>query len=176
MTLSRDAGTQQEIVQHFADEATEFCELIEDPSALTSVQFVHKSADLLVTLYQVGLALPELDAADEIVAQQVTLKPDAHLYPQVAEKLGKHNTYWQLPDPYDHGVPTAGDLAEDLTEIYSELKTGLLAFNKGAEEDILLSIWHWKFFFMVHWGGHTVDALRALHALIANNLMSDQHL
>ncbi len=61
------------------------------------------------------------------------------------------------------GDPTVGDLADDLLDIYTDLKTGLLHYSDG---NIPHAVWHWKWTWAVHWGRHATSALRAMHCFM----------
>lgn len=56
--------------------------------------------------------------------------------------------------------PTVSDLADDLSDIYSDLLRGLELFRARSPAE---AAWYWRFHFTVHWGAHLVGALRALH-------------
>jgi len=63
--------------------------------------------------------------------------------------------------------PTTGDLADDLADIYRDLKPGLVAWELSTDnylEDILFQWTHYGH--IHHWGRHAVDAMRALHWLV----------
>jgi hypothetical protein len=56
-------------------------------------------------------------------------------------------------------------LSDDLADIWLDLKHGLLALDDRARpEDVT---WEWRFGFYAHWGRHATEALRALHARLA---------
>jgi hypothetical protein len=69
--------------------------------------------------------------------------------------------------PYgkDAGDAVFIPLADDLADIWADLKQGLLALDAGAPpEDVT---WEWRLLFYAHWGRHATVALRALHARLA---------
>ena len=58
-----------------------------------------------------------------------------------------------------------GSLADDLTGVYLDLKSGLDQLRSGVpNRDV---IWEWRFTFWSHWGEHAVNALRIIHARLA---------
>jgi hypothetical protein len=58
-------------------------------------------------------------------------------------------------------------LGDDLVDICRDLKRGLLALDAGAlGEDVT---WEWRFGFYTHWGRHATEALRVLHARLADS-------
>jgi hypothetical protein len=58
-----------------------------------------------------------------------------------------------------------GSLADDLTDIYCELKAGLSLL----EEEPSLARDNWRTGYRLHWGQHLVDASRHLYELGARN-------
>jgi hypothetical protein len=57
-----------------------------------------------------------------------------------------------------------GDLADDLMDIYCDLK-GLRYCDDGHT---FQAVFHWSFTFAVHWGRHATSALRALHCYLVD--------
>jgi Domain of unknown function (DUF5063) len=52
-----------------------------------------------------------------------------------------------------------GSLADDLADIYRDLKKGLILSEKTSAEDAL---WNWRLHFDFHWGNHAMSALKAI--------------
>ena len=71
--------------------------------------------------------------------------------------------YYSCVDP--HVVPGeeffVGDLADDLADIWRDLKKGLAAYRAG---DVAAAEGIWLFNFNAHWGRHAADALLALQS------------
>ncbi|MCU7805774.1 MAG: DUF5063 domain-containing protein [Candidatus Thiodiazotropha sp. (ex Lucinoma borealis)] len=74
----------------------------------------------------------------------------------------RFNYYRVVDDPekIPGDQPSAGDLADDLRDIYVDLKSGLASFDAGdinqAEED-------WRTSFYLHWGQHATNVISVLH-------------
>ena len=116
---------------------------------------------LLVELYASGLALPQSPASGEDVeADEVS---DA-VWKAIYGRLGSlpFNCYGVVLEP--HAVPpgeaVVGDVADDLADIYRDIKNGLSLWDHGYEVE---AVWHWRFHFGFHWGRHAADAIRVLH-------------
>jgi len=45
--------------------------------------------------------------------------------------------------------------------MYKDVKKGIFLFERKKQKE---AFWNWKFHFKTHWGGHAVDAIRALHS------------
>ena len=56
----------------------------------------------------------------------------------------------------DNRDSRGGWLTDDLFDIWSDLKDGLLLLDAGAKETDV--VWEWRFLFWAHWGGHAVGA------------------
>jgi hypothetical protein len=61
--------------------------------------------------------------------------------------------------------PVTGDLADDLADIYRDIKKGLDLYETGHVTEAL---WDWNQSFHSHWGRHATSALHALHAYAAD--------
>jgi hypothetical protein len=78
--------------------------------------------------------------------------------------------YWL---EYDHpddtntdGEHRTGSLADDLTDIYFELKRGLNMLDAAGPDEVAHL---WELGFKEHWGQHLVDAERHLYSLKIND-------
>ncbi len=92
------------------------------------------------------------------------------LFSQLRSKLGELDMYWleydeisELASDIDH---RSGSLADDLTDIYFELKRGLNMLDAAGMDEVAHL---WEIGFKQHWGQHLVDAERHLYTLRANN-------
>ncbi len=92
------------------------------------------------------------------------------LFSQLRIQLGERDTYWlEFDDPAAAAVDMehrSGSLADDLTDIYFELKRGLNMLDAAGPD----SVAHlWERGFRCHWGQHLVDAERHLYSLRVHN-------
>ena len=62
--------------------------------------------------------------------------------------------------------PTIGDIADDIADIFHDVREGLWYFDRGQVRD---AAWEWAFGFQSHWGRHAACAIRALHAYLAEH-------
>jgi hypothetical protein len=157
----------------FVNTATRFCILLEHPVRERDLWL----ADLLTTLSAVYASAPHVrdiplpDPGDHI-PQSFRLTNDEWnaLYTHLKHTLGEHARY------HAHFSPTAaappddpaeGDLADDLADIYRDLKPGISAWNTGDDRYLQDILYQWAHYGHVHhWGKHAVNAMRALHALV----------
>lgn len=150
------------VLTDFSEVARLFCDWAEKGS-LTSEQAQQHLADLHACILRVQLLTPEGEGDCEdfltnedwkrIYNRFQTLEP--HIY---------RNVYDPLED--QPGVDIA-PLADDLADIYRDVKEGLVLFDRGLFEE---AIWQWRYNFQIHWGRHLTAALTALHAHTAGPL------
>lgn len=168
----------------FAALAEQFCGVVEDHASYSAEHFLCAVHPLLAQLYAAGLGLPATDilfdeepedSERDVEGPDLDRDPDpdrmAHeewrtLFDALTAKLGKPGYYREIHDPYDppEQPEVMGSLADDLSDIYGDLRTGLRKWQRGESGGALRA---WRFDFESHWGQHAVDALRAIHARAA---------
>ncbi len=76
--------------------------------------------------------------------------------------------YESRQDPFDLGdhEHEVGDLADDLADIWRDLKRGLELYDSNER---VTAAAEWKFGFEAHWGRHATAALYALHCWLVDN-------
>lgn len=165
---------QSDSVGAFVETVTEYCALVEDVGSLQSAAFARRVAALLAQLYQAAIILPDLGIGREDDSRDVLPAHQAEgVKESIAAAFGKSDVYWHLYSPYEVEAPVASSLGDDLAGIYRELKAGIAVYSRGASEDTAQAVWEWRFGFQHHWGRHAVNALRAIHSLIADSLLDD---
>ncbi len=116
---------------------------------------------LLSNLYAKALELPDCEATDMLETDEI---PDID-YNAIHKQFSKipFQYYREIFHPLniENEEPVMGDIADDLADIYKDLKDGLWYINNGSELD---AVYYWKFTFGIHWGKHATGALSALHS------------
>src|SRR3546814_1634307 len=114
-------------LQHFAEAAMSFCSWAEttpsepEAGALTALEH-------LSMLYQLALALPELFGEQE--PPEITRDEWQQIYVRFGSM--PFNYYALCFDPQElEAKPVVADLADDLADIWRDLKRGLLLFQAG---------------------------------------------
>jgi hypothetical protein len=150
------------------DLAQRYCLLIES-SGPRRPGWLREVAELLPLLHA---AIATLVAAGTFSRQSVELTPDLdarfELFSHLRGLLGDRDGYWLEFDRVDDCHAMTGSLADDLTDIYCELKHGL----RSADEDPDRAIRGWLNGYECHWGRHLVDAERHLALLESQHRLS----
>ncbi|MGV6825748.1 MAG: DUF5063 domain-containing protein [bacterium] len=150
--------------QFFVQTAREYCGLIE------GIQ--DGKQDNLTWLRQVNQLLPRLHAAisahgwpgaGEGAPFEVDLEARFELFSRLHGILGDMDAYWMEYDVVQGDQHKSGSLADDLTDIYCELKHGLGQLEMDRNEDSIFNDWHQGY--RLHWGKHLIDAERHLYEL-----------
>jgi len=126
-------------------------------------------------LKDVVFLLPRLHAAVASVAvpssafgqmNAVDLDERFELFSRLRKLLADRDAYWLEFDRASEGADgMTGSLADDLTDIYCELKLGLRLYD----QDPVCAVTVWAVGFDSHWGRHLVDAERHLARLAAED-------
>jgi hypothetical protein len=153
---------QEELMQV----AQEYCALIE--------QIDDNEKEIFPALIQL---LPRLHASIQVFADEkdgdchvkdADLDARFELFSRLRQLLGERDGYWLEYDVRSNEECKSGSLADDLTDIYCELKSGLLSLEEKIK-DKDAAIDDWRCGFKVHWGKHLVDAEKHLYDLQASN-------
>lgn len=145
--------------------AREYCDLIEAAEDANG-QWLQRLLELLPRLHAAMAALGPL-ANERSEPMRVDLDARFDLFTRLRQLLGERDAYWMQFDVGQDGQQMSGSLADDLTDIYCELKYGLMRLDSDKDPDTTLE--GWRYGYQVHWGQHLVDAERHLYELSARD-------
>jgi hypothetical protein len=142
--------------------ARNYCELVESLQK-GNTQWLQEVASLLPRLHE---AVNALNMPTPRNTHYTTADLDARfeLYTFLRHELGERDGYWMEFDMVGDEI-MSGSLADDLTDIYFELKSGLMLLDGEPEQ--AAEDWHKGFH--LHWGQHLLDAERHLFDLNIRN-------
>ncbi|HVH47991.1 MAG TPA: DUF5063 domain-containing protein [Labilithrix sp.] len=146
-------------VAAFVRAAYDFCAFVETSDKLTLPDRIASAREQLLVLYAAGAKLPSVE---RVTSYQAPTYPIPERWPGFED----HDTYWEVYDPYQQEDPVAGSLADDVLDVYHDVRKGMWFWEKNEWAD---AVWEWRFSFDSHWGDHAVDALRALHRACARH-------
>jgi len=137
-----------------------FCAQVEHPDE-SPAQWVQELAQLLPRLQAAVVALQTVEESQPLAGR---VDPDARfeLFSRLARRLGDLDGYRLEFDDLHQGALLTGSLADDLTDIYFDLREGL-NWVARADPDHAASVWRHSY--RVHWGQHLVDANRHLYTI-----------
>lgn len=149
-------------LNNFAEVARRYCDWVEgefrDPR-----QALREARLLLAELQLAAVRLPTTDSVGEEEAIGLSPEEWSHFFRKFSDL--PLNGYWDVSNPIEETKPTFHSLADDLAEIYQQVKAGLSLFDKQHYAE---SAWEWRFNFQVNWGRHLVSAQRALYQYLSD--------
>ena len=153
----------------FKAEAERFLALMDAAEPAPRDELFADLAASLSALYATAMTLPDPSPITDMDGP-MTHEEWGAVFARVQSLLGKDDSYWTVvpfggdgaDDPDERLV---GSLADDLADIYRDLRDGFLLLAAGTPEDDV--VWGWRHSFWSHWGEHAVNALRIIHRHLA---------
>lgn len=167
MDISQVVYSSQVI--EFVAVANEFCSFAENAVSFSKRDFLQKSARILPLLYYKASLLPVVDSAfEEGNEKYVTENQYEFIRLSIISKLGSHNDYQEVYDPVyrESDEATYGSIAEDIADIYQDLKDFIMVYRVGTVEIMQEALFEIRTRFEQYWGQRLVNALRVIHSLI----------
>jgi hypothetical protein len=177
------ASSFRDIATRFGVVAQRYCTLVDAAANLDKDQFLLQVYRTLPDLIGEAAGLPDTDPwernkeddenndfPDKTPTARMSVKEWGLLYNFLKEKLGQDDLYWTVFDPAsENNEVLRGTLADDIVDIYRDLKEPLLLMDRDAITPDL-AIWKWRLLFCSHWGDHAISALRTIHNLLDEKL------
>ena len=115
-------------VLEFIEIATGFCLLLENHHRKAQVRFLQEAFILLAQLSYSGMKLPEIKKLIDYDVPSMPYERWNDMYQSLKSKIGQFDTYYQVSDPYDidDRKPMQSTISDDLSDIYRDIKPGLL--------------------------------------------------
>ena len=145
--------------------ARHYCALIENSGSENEAWLTHV-AEILPKLHA---AIVSIKVSHESKGEDEVMDLDSRfdLYVQLKGLLGDNDSYWMEFDVTSDSQQMSGSLADDLTDIYYELKHGLDLLTDGTTAEPFKVLEDWSRGYRMHWGQHLLDAERHLYSLDA---------
>ncbi len=140
--------------------ARQYCSLIDNVSK-TGDDWLLPLCGLLPRLHAAVAALQD-PGGNDMPLELADLDARFELFSRLHEELGRRDSYWLEFDQQS----MSGSLADDLTDIYFELKRGLQLLDAVSADEVAHL---WQAGYQQHWGQHLVDAERHLYSLKVNH-------
>lgn len=163
----------------FVTVAVQYCAYIESITDITQQELTDKLTKLLPFLYMKTSLVPDTAMTSEEEVEITVTEAD---YNYIMAKLyaiyGKDDTYLEvfMEDMKYSDTPISASIAEDLTDIYQDLKNAITIYERGITENMNDALYVCIENFKTYWGQKLVNVLRALHMLkytVEDNLLED---
>ena len=165
----------------FTEIAREFCAAIDFAHEIDRTAFLVRIYRILPRLIGEAIELPALNLSDEGDEeedststarknhQRLTDTQWNEFYELLKEKFGDWTLYLQVFDPTKDKEAIFGSLADDLADIYRDLKK-VLTLREDDHSPVQNALWQWRFDYYVHRGHHAINALNAIHSRLEDLL------
>jgi hypothetical protein len=162
---------EQGTVRHLTRVAREYCAFIESFDAEEDADFssfIMQLSQLLPRLHMAVATLADAEATEDLLAG-IDPEKRFQLYSRLHSAFGDLDAYWMEFDVGRDWQEQSGSLADDLADIYWELKAGLERLE--TDQTPLPTLRCWGAGYRLHWGQHLVDAERHLYGLRARRAL-----
>ena len=140
-----------EVAVRFGVVAKKFCSIVDSASDIDRTEFVAQVYRILPKLIDEAIEMPDVEPTDN-QQRRSPLEVQRHewqrLYKTLKEKLGDWDLYRQVFDPTKDSEAIFGSLADDIRDIYRDLKKGL-ELKKTYPSQPEAAVWEWRFGFYV---------------------------
>lgn len=161
--LDRVIDSMSNAIDRFALAARAFIVWAESPGTDDPHAEATFARASVIALIAAAIELPGGDCDNE--APDI---PDEE-YQRIYKRLGAlpFNYYSECFNPLavPPEEPVVADLADDLADIWRDVRGGLLLYESGSPEG---AAWYWSNHFSFHWGHHATAALYALQTWFAD--------
>lgn len=168
MGKSSDPVFSRNVVE-FVAVANEFCKYQEHAAEIKGDEMLRILQRILPFLYLKASLLPALDPFFEDGNEKFVTESDwFRTHDILREKFGTANDYLEVFDERmkDTEGPVVASLAENMADIYQDLKDFLLLYQTGTKEVMNDAVWECRQNFENYWGQKLVNSLRAIHRFI----------
>lgn len=170
----------------FSAVAHRFCAVVDSAAGFEKKELLSQFYPILPKLIDEAIHLPDVELSDSDeqiekktsgasrrMATRQSQQEWGQLYNLLKERLGDWDLYWQVFDPTEDSEAIYGSLADDLADIYRDVKEGIVLRETG-EVPVENIVWTWRLTFGFHWGKHAMDALRTIHFRLENAAMAEE--
>lgn len=158
--------SSEQKIEAFAQSVRMYCQWAEEAPSNPADE-IKLALKFLSDLYGKAIQLPQIKVAGGIEPNKVSEDNRQQVYKRFGSLPFNH--YSQIFNPLvcPPEEPVIGDLADDLSDIYGDLRMGLSLYDGGHQQ---AAAWEWQLHFRIHWGRHLVAALYAMHCYAEENL------
>lgn len=156
-------------VVEFVAVANEYCKYAEHAGELKGDEMLRILQRLLPLLYLKASLLPELEPFFGDENEKFVTESDWYRINDAFKNLfGTANDYLELYDEkyIESETPVPSSLAENMADIYQDIKDFLLLYQTGTQEVMNDAVWECRLNFENIWGQKLVNALKAIHKFI----------
>lgn len=155
-------------VVEFAASANEYCKYLEGTKDIHGIEILKVMQRLLPFIYLRASLLPMLEPVLEEGSEKTVTEFDwTRMHDNLLAKMGNNDPFPVIVsagDPAD-GLYT-GSIAENLSDIYQDLKNFITSYKSGNDEVMNDAVWEALMNFEEFWGKKLLNVLSAIHTVL----------
>ncbi|MBA4322987.1 MAG: DUF5063 domain-containing protein [Odoribacter sp.] len=158
-------------VVEFVAVANEYCKYAEHAHEIKGEELFKILQRLLPLLYLKASFLPEFTPYFEDGNEKFVTETDwTGIQDAFKKQFGSANDYLEVFDERinESENPVVASLAENMADIYQDLKDFILLYQTGTIEVMNDAVWECRMNFESYWGQKLVNALRAIHKFVCS--------
>lgn len=155
-------------VVEFVTVGVQYCSLLENMENTNQKEITDKLTKILPLLYLKANLLPEFEVEYEFFSETFVKEEDYNfVLNQIYNTYKKDDSFLEVfaDDMKYSDTPISASIAENLTDIYQDVKNFISIYELGVEESMAESLYGCIENFKLYWGQKLVNVLRALHWL-----------
>ncbi len=161
------------VIHELVAVANEFCWFVENIQRYDAGVIMEYMRKMIPLLYVKGSMLKAPENYDESFMQRyVTEETYEIIFNDIRNKLQQNDRFYvfnpELKEPEERSM------AECLTDIYQDLKDGLIAFTKGIEPEKVCAEFYLHEWFITRWGAQAAVLMPVLHDEFQKNTLQPQ--
>jgi len=156
-------------IVEFVASANEYCKYLEKAQELDGKELLQILQRLMPFIYLKATLLPELEPYFEEGNEKFVREEDWNaVHDVLKDKFGTADSFLEVFDERmnESETPVVASLAENLTDIYQDLKDFVILYQTGTNEVMNDAVWECRLNFENYWGQKLVNSLRAIHKLL----------
>ncbi len=174
-TLNQNEVVKSRKVLELITVANEFCLFIEKAEDYSRAEILGFLQKILPLIYIKASLLPDITVEDEnAVEHYVTEEQWENMFNVLRERFGEEDIFFFL-DHHEksHSDPVRGSIAENISDIYQDLKDFLLLYQHALNAYKENAVRDCKHLFETRFGSCIVNAHAAIHYLLFKETEND---
>ena len=154
----------REVIE-FTAVANEYCHILEEAPSVDGTGLMKVLQKLLPLLYLKALNLPEIESKLDEETEKFVREEDWQMVKDnLTLRFGAANDYIDVnTDKEATEELIYGNLAENMADIYQDVKDFLMVYRVGTLELMNDALWECRESFRLYWGHKLVNTIRAVH-------------
>ncbi|MFO7620795.1 MAG: DUF5063 domain-containing protein [Bacteroidales bacterium] len=168
MTTNQDPLYSGTILE-FVAAANEYCKYVERASEIKGDELLKILQRLLPYIYLKASLLPDLEPFFEEENRKSVKESDwIAIHDTLRTRFGSADSYLEVFDERirESDTPVTASLAENMADIYQDLKDFLILYHTGTNELMNDALWECRLNFENYWGQKLVNSMRAIHQFL----------